>query len=47
MKGRDGAGGEKELTEEGTITTFNRAASFKCLFFVVVKSDNLCNFVKL
>lgn len=33
MKGRDGAGGENELTEEGMITTFNGAASFKCLFF--------------
>lgn len=43
----DGAGGENELTEEGMITTFNGAASFKCLFFLVVKTDNLCNFVKL
>lgn len=47
MKGRDCAGGEKELTEEGTFTTFNGAASFKCLFFLVVKTDNLCNLVKL
>jgi len=31
MKGRGGAGGENELTEEGTIAAFNGAASFKCL----------------
>ena len=30
MKGRDGAGGEKELTEEGTSAAFIGAASFKC-----------------
>lgn len=45
MKGRDGAGGENELTEEGTIAAFNGAASLYPLVFTTRKT-NLCNFMK-
>lgn len=44
-EGRDGAGGEKELAEEGTIAAFNGASFLNVIIFTTRKHD-LCNFIK-
>lgn len=36
--------GSDEITDEGTITTFNGAAVFKCLSVFITRKNNLCNY---
>lgn len=46
MNRRDAAGGENELTKEGTVAAFNGTASFKCLSVFTTRKNNLGNFMK-